>query len=74
MTDVDHIRQVYCACGHSALVDLGTDLQLDEVIYRLRCSVCGGRAATHAIKPASDPSSGCDPVRDLERQRAEGGW
>lgn len=74
MVKLEHIRRVYCACGHNALVDLGADLLRDQVIHRLRCSVCGRKAATHTIVPTSGPGSNCDPVRDLEEQRRKRGW
>lgn len=73
MTQVEHIRRVYCACGHDALVDLGADLPRNQVIHRLRCTVCGERAATHTIVPTSGAGSNCDPLRDYLRQQRERG-
>jgi hypothetical protein len=37
--------QARCKCGHSAVISLSRFVHRDLLLPRLRCSVCGARAA-----------------------------
>ena len=73
MTNVDHILQIWCPCGHGSLIDTGGVITADHLRKGCRCSACG-RVGGHAvIRPTYGLGSNCDPLRDYLRQQQERG-